>query len=466
MTTNNNPHPPEHAPQASSYPIPPPDIAHMLQKKEKRAFTFAEKLLLLVALAIAIIFDRALLPYFFTANSPIHYAAFSLCFLMIFYLFFWEKLRRDFISWYLTGSIAALCIWSFFFWDAKVSVYYGVINFPVIPAVLMGLIIYMTGDFKLKETGSIALAWLCGIFVKPFSGISVFFEAIGATIFGEGKTKTKKAALGIVISLALLPILLPLLSSADRAFGYHLMQILSSFNFVSLIWHTIVIAVAFMLVYSFLWNVGFRAKKANANEANESGTNVSSTGTKEQKKIAAKIDTLISSIVLSSVILLYTLFCAVQFTYLFAGAGLPGGISYSEYAREGFAQTVVICAINLLIFGVFLHFRKESRVTTGLLIGLLVLTGVMLFSGFIRLGLYIDYYGMTWLRLLSAWFIIYMAAVIVMCAIRLWREKLPLIAVSTLVLIGWYIALGYINPDGFVAWYNQLLDYDTVVRIY
>ena len=453
MTTNNGQYPPEqHAPeQYQAQPMPPymgyPQQV-TLPVKEKRTFTFTEKFLLLAALAIAVLFDRLLLPYFFDTNSPIYYAAFFLCFLVIFYLFFWEKLRRNAVSWYLTGCIAALCVWSFFFWDFSDSGRVGLINYLVIPAVLMGLIVYMTGDIKLKETGRIAIAWLSGFFVKPFSAIPVFFGAIGASFFGEGKTKTKKAALAGAISVALIIILLPLLSNADRAFGYHLMQILSNFNIGSLILHTIVIATAFMLVYSFSWNIGFGEKA------------------KEYKEISAKIDTLISSIILGSVALLYTVFCIVQFSYLFAGAGLPGGMSYSEYAREGFAQTVVICAINLLFFGVFLHFRKPGRITTGLLIGLLALTAVMLFSGFIRLGLYIDYYGMTWLRLLSAWFIIYLAAVIILCATRLWYKKLPLIAVSALVLVGWYIILGYTNPGGFIAWYNEMLGYDTVVRVY
>jgi len=162
---------------------------------------------------------------------------------------------------------------------------------------------------------------------------------------------------------------------------------------------------------------------------------------------------------------LYVTFCVVQFTYLFAGAGLPGGISYSEYAREGFAQTVVVCTINLLIFGVFLHYGKRNKISISLLIGLLTLTCIMLFSGFLRLGLYIDFYGMTWLRLLSAWFIIYLAVIVIICAVRIWKENLPLIATGALILLGWYIVLGYINPDGFVARYNELLDYDAVMTI-
>jgi len=425
----------------NEYPVTPV----VLPIKEKRAFSVAEKYLLILALAVAVLFDRVLVVNFFTMNSPKFYGAFWICFLAAFYGFFWKILRHNIISWYMAGCAVLLCAWSFFFWDIAVFGDFGFINYLVIPAVMMGIIVYTTGDFHLKETGRIALAWLGGFFVKPFSGIPVFFEAVGASLFGEGKTNTKKAVPGAAIAFALLLILLPLLGSADKAFGYHLMQLLSNWDFGSIAGHSFVIIIACILFYSFMWNFGFNVKP------------------KEHKKIASKIDTMVTCIILGSVILLYMIFCAVQFTYLFAGAGLPGGISYSEYAREGFAQTVVVCAINLLIFGVFLHYGVKNKVTVCLLTGLLVLTGVMLFSGFIRLGLYIDFYGMTWLRLLSAWFIIYLAIAVVLCGVRIWRDKLPLLAVCALILIGWYIVLGYINPDGFVAWYNELLDYDAVL---
>jgi hypothetical protein len=311
----------------------------------------------------------------------------------------------------------------------------------------MALAVYTAGEFSLKDAGGIALSWLTGFVIKPFSGIPSFFGANGSLFKGENKLLVRKILLGVVITLPLLLIILPLLSGADRAFGYHLTQLISGLNIGSFVLHTFIIGIAFMLFYSFLWNMGFGAKL------------------KAISKSSARIDSIVSGIVLGTVTLLYVIFCAVQFTYLFAGAGLPGGMTYSEYAREGFAQTVVVCAINLLIFGVFLQFRKESKITTGLLIGLLALTGVMLFSGFVRLELYIGAFGMTWLRLLSAWFIVYLAVVIVVCAIRMWKEKLPAIAVCALFLLGWYVVLGYINPSGFIAWYNDLFDYDAVVAM-
>jgi hypothetical protein len=199
----------------------------------------------------------------------------------------------------------------------------------------------------------------------------------------------------------------------------------------------IIIFIATVLFYSLLWNIGFGKNHAITYDS------------------SARIDNVISGIILGSVIFVYLLFCAVQFTYLFAGAGLPDGVTYSEYAREGFAQTVAVCAINFVIFGIFLWRGNRDKFIVTMLGALLALTGVMLVSGAIRLNLYISAFGMTWLRLISAWFIIYLAAVLLLCVIRVLHKKMPIIGICALLLLIWYVALGYLNPDGFINWYNH-----------
>ncbi|MDR2568993.1 MAG: DUF4173 domain-containing protein [Oscillospiraceae bacterium] len=443
------PHPTTYSQQApphpAQYPMQAPMQAVVQPIKEKRVYSTAEKLLLLAALVIATLYDRLLFePFFSNSVYPKLVGVFWLCSTGIFYSFFWKRLRRNRVSWYITGCIAALCMWGFFFWDISAHGHFGTINILVIPAVLMTFTQYVTGDYQLKDVSEIALAWLSGFFIKPFSGISRFLGATGSLLSGNNKSTAKKVLLGIGVTLVLFLILLPLLSSADRAFGYHLVQLLYGWDFASFCGHTIIVVIATVLFYSFLWNTGF------------------STKVKAAKKMLPRIDIVICGIVLSSITLLYVAFCAVQFTYLFAGAGLPGGMTYSEYAREGFAQTVIICAINFLIFGVFLNYGTRSKITISLLIGLMTLTGIMLFSGFVRLGLYIDVYGMTWLRLISAWFMLYMAAVVIICIVRIWKEKLPAVALCALILLGWYVVLGYANPDGLIARYNEMYSYDAV----
>ena len=43
------------------------------------------------------------------------------------------------------------------------------------------------------------------------------------------------------------------------------------------------------------------------------------------------------------VAVLYVIFCGIQIIYLFGGGGeLPAGVTYAEYARQGFFQLLVV----------------------------------------------------------------------------------------------------------------------------
>ena len=426
----------------------PPEWNDLVTKKEKRAISAAEKLLLPVVLAVAVLYDRLIFNelFSFSDHIPAMSGVFWLCFFGLFCAFYWKSLRRDHVSLYVAGCCVALCVWNFIFYRPGVNNAYATLTYLVLPAVLMAFAQYALGENTLKDVWGIAYGWLRGWFVRPFTGIYASLEALGSLMMGGKSSTARRAAIGLAVALPLLMVVVPLLHGADRVFGYYIDRLLSGFDIQKIFVHAIVIFLAFMFLYSFMWNCGINEKEKN----------------KAASKISYSIDSLICCMALGAVCLVYVLFCAVQFTYLFAGAGLPGGMTYSEYAREGFAQTVAVCAVNLVIFGVSLRFGEKKKALTGLTAGLLGLTAVMLFSGLLRLRLYIDAYGLTWLRLLSAWFIVYLAAVIIICAARMLREKLPAIALSALLLLGWYAALGYSNPDALVSRYNQSHDYDQV----
>ena len=406
-------------------------------KTPPRMYSLKEKLLLPVSLLLAILFDRFLIAGF----NQLFYgsAIFWLCCIVIVYAFYWQKMKNNAVSWFVALCTAALCIWNLMpNGNIIYNPEYTILTFLVIPCVVVAQMQWVSGGYTFKNSGGMAVAWLEGFFIKPFSGLVYWVGAMGSLTSKENKTSARRALLGTAIAAALLLVIVPLLMGADQVFNHYVSQIFSGGDGAgSLILHTIVIAVMFGLVYSFLWNMGFGESKRYTVPG------------------VWSVDAIIYSIILGSILALYILFCAIQFTYLFAGAGLPAGMTYSEYAREGFAQTVVVCTINLIIFGVILRFGANSRPLKPLLSGLLALTCIMLVSGAVRLNLYISAYGMTWLRLISAWFIIYLAAVILVCGIRLLLKKeLPAFTLCSLMLLIWYTVLGYLNPANFIAWFN------------
>lgn len=414
--------------------MPPVISGAAEQPRAKREYTAQDRILLAVALLIGILFDR--LGWFgpWHGNEPfVMSASFWLCYLVIFYVLFWEKVRLNKVSWLVASMCVMLCAWNFIF-DPDCE--YGWMTYLVIPNVLMAHAVYASGGFKLKQAGVLALEWLCGWFVKPFSAISVCFGSI-ASMVNSGKNSTlKKILLGAAITLPILLVLLPLLSGADLVFGYYMQRMLSNFRIGPFLGHAVICVIAAALFYSFLWNLGSGKTKNPA------------------KPLEISFDRLVCGIVLGVVLAVYAMFCAVQFVYLFAGAGLPDGLTYSEYAREGFWQLVVVSGINLLLFGILLRFVARTRWFGTMLSGLLAATALLLVSAILRLGMYINAFGLTWLRLLSAWFIIYLAVTLVLCAVRMIKEKLPLIAVCALVLLVWYVALGYANPEMLIERYN------------
>ena len=164
--------------------------------------------------------------------------------------------------------------------------------------------------------------------------------------------------------------------------------------------------------------------------------------------------------VLLVVDVLFLAFVAVQFRYLFGGAALVRGItglSYAEYAREGFFQLVTVAALSLpLLLGTdwALGRRDPGSLRRFRLLAaiMLVLLNVMLASALWRMRLYTAEYGLTeqrfyttafmgWLVLVFGWF----GATV----LRGRTERFGFGAVAAgLFLLG---TLNLVNPDGLIA---------------
>lgn len=153
--------------------------------------------------------------------------------------------------------------------------------------------------------------------------------------------------------------------------------------------------------------------------------------------------------------LLYLFFCIIQVIYLFAGKGaLPDGMTYSEYARQGFFQLLAVAGLNLILVLAVLKYFRRHPILTGCLTIISLCTGILLGSSAFRMYLYVSTYGLTFLRLAVLWFLALMAVLLVGILLSLFNPSLPLFRWCLVSVTAAYCAFAWSNPDLQIARYN------------
>lgn len=156
---------------------------------------------------------------------------------------------------------------------------------------------------------------------------------------------------------------------------------------------------------------------------------------------------------------LFAVFVAVQVHVLFGGHDHvleTAGLTYAEYARQGFGQLLAVSALTLGVVAAAARSEVShgGRPTAGeLLLGLLcLLTLAVIVSALRRLGLYEDAFGFTVLRVtaqaIALWIGALLVAVLVVGSLRR-RSLLPRTAAG--VTAAALLALTLVNPEGLVA---------------
>jgi hypothetical protein len=157
---------------------------------------------------------------------------------------------------------------------------------------------------------------------------------------------------------------------------------------------------------------------------------------------------------------LFLTFVAVQLTVLFAGHDhvlRTSGLTYAEYARQGFWQLLAAAMLTLLVIkGASLFAGPQSRAEQLLLhalLGLLsALTIVIVASAFHRLRLYESAFGLTRLRFAAEAFALWLGGTF---ALLLMLGALRRAATFPRVVCAWtavaLIAFSVANPDARIA---------------
>ena len=160
---------------------------------------------------------------------------------------------------------------------------------------------------------------------------------------------------------------------------------------------------------------------------------------------------------------LFAAFVAVQLAVLFGGDGYvleTAGLTYAQYAREGFAQLVVVAVLTLaVIAGALRWARADGAGDRGLLRALLgalcLLTLVVLASALHRLGLYEEAFGFTRTRLAVHALLLFAAALFVLVVAALAVGSREWLGRATVVLAGVAaLAFWVSDPDRRIAAHN------------
>jgi len=359
------------------------------------------------------------------------YAAFWLTYVTLFHAVCWKKALARPLGFLVCGVAVLLCVMVLFQSRGYSDPALAWLNFLAIPCVLMLHAQYVTRPLPREhESGYLGL-FFEGFLVQPFQHAGRFFRSMGALF--AGKEKGKAALLGVLIAVPVLFVVLSLLLSADAVLHAWSETLLRNFDLDMFVWRILLAAVCAVLFYSFLYGAGWsKAREYRIKEY--------------PLWNAVPFD-----IVLAALSAVYAVFTAVQFVYLFGGRGLPAGLTYSQYAVQGFNQLIWVAAINFTALSLCLCRAKRTKPLDALMLLLLLMTVVILVSAFTRLMLYIGAYGLTFRRVQAFWFLCYLSAVLVLYGVRLYVPRLPLLRASTLLFLLWYAALNIPNLAGWYA---------------
>ena len=251
---------------------------------------------------------------------------------------------------------------------------------------------------------------------------------------------------GIVIALPVIAIFASLLSSADPIFADRFKKFTDLFKIDNL--PEYIFRLVYILIFAYAIAGIFLHAAQKSNDQVE-----------EKPRFTPFLGFTESTIVLGSIVILFTAFVAIQFQYFFGGQANIHieGYTYAEYARKGFGELVAVAFFSLLLLlglGAITRRDTESqrRTFSALGVGLVGLVLVMLISAFQRLVLYETAYGFSRLRTYTHVFMIWLALLLVtVVVLEIMRHERVAGLAMILASLGFIVSLTLLNIDAFIV---------------
>ncbi|MGG1663008.1 DUF4153 domain-containing protein [Brevibacillus sp. NRS-1366] len=382
--------------------------------------------------------------------------------------FFWQARQRHHLTitsrqafaWLLTVPIFLLGLTFFLYSNG----FFHLVNFVLVPFLFVVQTMLLTKRHRAK--------WYTISFIGEVLETVLFYtlkytrlpfilakEWIKERVDREKYGVITKVLAGVGISVPILLVVLGLLSNADSVFGHFLSEIpsmLFDVGSAEALFRLLVIGLVTLVLFGYMYALlGQREARVELPVPKD-----------EVGKIVW--DGIILVTILTIINVVYAAFVFIQISYLFSGeeAALPDGVTYAEYAKNGFNELVSVTIINFIILLSTMHLASRAkpllyRMVQILLSFLTVCTSFMLFSAYFRLSLYEEAYGYTHARLLAHAFMIFLFVLFVIALLKIWRNAFSLMKYYAIVALVSYVLLNYVNMDAMIAKNNLSRYYAT-----
>lgn len=297
---------------------------------------------------------------------------------------------------------------------------------------------------------------------KPFQYIGKACKTIGMCFPKKKNTKEnhkhsqffKSIVIGIGLSIPIAIVVVILLCSADSTFarniiqiGDHFFQFLRNIFFNNLGFTTfarifIIVVVTIYFICCILnllkrnpWKIG------------------------EESKKEIQVETTIFNTILTILNIIYFAFCTIQISKLGNIEFGTNGFDYADFAREGFFQLMAVSIINFAMIIITTKNKKQStkmqiyyRKIMNIILA--IATIIILISAFVRMNLYGEAFGYTFLRILVYFALITEAILMIPTLIFICYEKFSPWKSYFVIITIMYLIMNFSNTNGIIAKHN------------
>lgn len=313
------------------------------------------------------------------------------------------------------------------------------INIVLIPILYLIMVIWAISDFQIKSI-------IYKIILMIFEPLNYIGDVI-KTVLKEFNPKEKDEQIGekkeknnifkaVCFTGIIALIVIGLLCSADNEFAKIFSTIfkdINIFNVSELTGRIIIIIIAFFYFAGFFMNM---LDKENGLKEFE-----------EEEKIEKK-ESYTIRMMLTVLNVVYLVFCFTQIKVLFT----EQNIKYSEFARKGFFQLMIVSLINIVMIlkannKNLKETEKQEKYKKTMCIVMVIFTLIIIISAFARMTLYQQNYGYTRLRILVDYTLITEIILLIPTIIYILKNKIDLIKTYFVIIITMYCLVNFINID-------------------